>query len=279
MNTISLLKELRGYAVFDNSIVSAIVGKTTPYVNLILYRLKNRKYIIELERDLYTVQDDPLVIASQSVWPCYISFWTALRHHNLTEQLPQSIYVITTRQKKNKINFQGKEIKFIVVKPAFFFGYKKERIGKFDIFIAEPEKAIIDSILFNKISTSEIFEILRNNKEDLDFDKLMHYALKINKNSLIKRIGYMCDFIGKDYIEGFEYSYKKSQTPLKQTTFAGLSAKLKEKNTLNLCENKAYSKSSIKETSLDNKYVVLDLKSPAQGRKNKKWKVIENVRI
>src|SRR3989344_9671738 len=116
MNKINLLKELSRYAVFDVKIVSDILNKSREYSKLVIYRLKQEKLIFEIERNKYTTKKEPLVIASNLVWPSYISCWSALRYYNLTEQLPETFFVITTRaRKKRKINMENSKIIFIKV--------------------------------------------------------------------------------------------------------------------------------------------------------------------
>ncbi len=70
------------------------------------------------------------------------------------------------------------------------FGYKKERYSDFDIFMAEPEKAIIDLLLF-KVPIDDVKLALE--KEDLDFNKLSEHAKKTKNKSLMKRLGYLLE--------------------------------------------------------------------------------------
>ncbi|MCQ8898325.1 MAG: hypothetical protein NQU48_02650 [Hadesarchaea archaeon] len=62
--------------------------------------MKREKLIREIERNKYTLHEDPLLIASSITWPSYISCWAALSHHHLTEQLRTAIHVVTTRSRK-----------------------------------------------------------------------------------------------------------------------------------------------------------------------------------
>lgn len=234
--TINILKELEKYPVFDNKTVRTAIKKDANYTKLFVHRLKNEGLIKEIERDLYTLQDDILVIASHIVWPCYLSLWTALRYHNLTEQLPQTLFVATTKQKRKVLNIQNTEIKFITIKPKYFFGYKKEQHNNFNIFIAEPEKALIDAVLLRRISITEIFDIIRNHVNEIDAKKIVDYILKVDNKAVTKRLGYILSASGKDI-------YKKLQI------------------------------------LIDNKYIPLDIMLPKKGKKNKKWKIIENVTL
>ena len=162
MKRISLIKRLEKYPIFTLKTVSEIIEKERNYSKLVIYRLKKYKLIYEIEKNKYTLNKDPLIIASNIIWPSYISGWSALRYYNLTEQLPQAVNVITTRaRKKRKINFNNTKIIFTKIRPKYFFGYKRERYDNFDIFIADKEKALIDSALLRKVSFQEISSIIK----------------------------------------------------------------------------------------------------------------------
>ncbi len=237
MDKINLLKELEGYAVFSNKTVRELTNKNSAYTKLLIYRLKKQGLIAEIEKNKYTVQKDVLVIASNIVWPCYLSCWTALRYHNLTEQLPQNIFVITTRARKTRaVVFRGNKILFIKVKPKSFFGFKKESHADFIIFMAEKEKAVIDSALFKKISFSELSSIIKQHADEINSRLLVDYLKKTKNRALIKRFGFLLDKLGMDF-------YSEVKRFINAT------------------------------------YILLDYSLAKKGGKNKKWKVIENVKL
>lgn len=199
MNKIRLLKELERYVIFNNKVLRDITGKPSSYVKLLVYRLKKQDLVFEIERNKYTVHKDSLLIASRIVWPSYLSCWTALRYHNLTEQLPTSIFVITTRaRKKSRLKFENTEIIFIKIKPKYFFGFNKENYGGFTIFMADPEKALIDSALFKKISFLELYSMMKEHKKEINMKLIIIYLKRIKNKTLIKRFGFAFDKLGFD---------------------------------------------------------------------------------
>lgn len=237
MNKINLIRELKKYPVFNLKTFREIIKKESNYAKLSIYRLKKEDFIFEIEKNKYTTEKDAILISSNIIWPSYISGWSAIRYYNLTEQLPQAVLVITPRKRKKKeIRFNNTKIIFTKVQPKYFFGYKKESYGEFNIFIAEKEKALIDSVLLKKISLSEICEIIKNNLEEINVDLLINYLIRIKNKTLIKRFGFLLDSIGID-------KYKKFKK------------------------------------FVDFKYILLDYALSEKGKKNKKWKVIENVKL
>ena len=237
MKNIELIRKLEKYPVFGLKTVRDIIEKDENYTKLVMHRLKKNKLILEIEKNKYTLNRDPIIVASNIIWPCYISIWSALRYHNLTEQLPHFIFVITTRtRKKREINLGSTKILFIKIKPKYFFGYKREKYLNFDIFVAEKEKALIDSALFKKISFSEISDILRDNIKNIDIDLFINYLIKIRNKTLIKRFGFLLDNLGID-------------------------------------------KNKILKKFIDFKYVPLDYALTVKGKKNEKWRIINNVKL
>lgn len=237
MNKINLIRKLEKYPVFNLKTLKDIIDKDSGYSKLVIYRLKKDKLIFEIEKNKYTTKKDAILISSNILWPSYISGWSALRYYNLTEQLPQIILIITTRKRKKKeIKFNNTKIIFTKVKPKYFFGYKKEIYSEFNIFIAEKEKALIDSALLKKVSFSEICGIIKNNIENIDINLLMSYLIKIKNKALIKRFGFLLDKLNID-----RYNEVKK--------------------------------------FINFKYIPLDYALSKKGKKDKKWKVIENVKL
>lgn len=185
MKSIYLLKRLERFPLFTENDVAKVINKNHKYVRTLLHRFHKGNLINRVERGKYTLHEDPLIFASHIVIPSYLSLWTALRYYNMTQQHPKSFFVLSPVKRKDikKLN-----IHFLSTK--HLFGYKKERYSDFDIFIADPEKTIIDALLF-KIPIEDIDFALEN--ENLDFKKISMYAKKTKNKSLIKRLGYILE--------------------------------------------------------------------------------------
>lgn len=227
MKTIKLLKILQDYPLFTENDVAKILDKKPEYIKNLLYRIRKQRLIYKIERGKYTIYDDALIFASYIYIPSYISLWTALRYYNLTEQLPRTIFVMVPKSRKS-LKFNNTEIEFI--KTKHFFGFKKERYTNFDIFMAEPEKALIDSLLSKNLPLDEIVKAIK--AKQLKIEKLISCAIKIKNKALIKRLGFIL-----------------------------------EENNFNSEKLKKF---------VDNNYTILDLMLGKKGKKNKKWKIIDN---
>lgn len=207
------LEYFKKYPVFDSLVLRNKLDKSREYTNLFLYRLTKRKLIMRIEKNKYTVFDDPFLIASRIIWPSYISCWSALNYHHLTEQVPSDIWVVVTKNKKD-IKFSNTNIRFIKIKTNCFFGYNKVKYCNLDIFIANPEKAIIDSILLGKISFSEVKDIILSNVKRIKIRKFLSYLVRIGNKSLIKRFGFLFESIGRDYYRTLKRYIDATYIPL-----------------------------------------------------------------
>lgn len=158
------------------------------YSNYFLREMKKGN-LIRVKRGYYVKPENSIYeISSNIIYPSYVSLFSALNYYKITEQLPNIIQVICTKQKK-EIRFFNYVIKFIKVKPRWMFGIKREN----NVFIATQEKLILDSLKFqNEMGNfDEIIELIK--KSEIKKDKIISYLLLAEEKSLIKRIGYLLE--------------------------------------------------------------------------------------
>jgi len=176
----AIRKALQNYPVFTVRDLSSLLNKKMDYAYLQAYRWKKQRLIHEIEKGKYTLEEDPFLISSWIVWPSYISGWAALHYYHLTEQLPFTIQVITTRKRKKKVlDYGNAKIRFATVKSSFFLGFQRVIYQQKEIFIAEKEKALIDALATKKMSLAESIEIIKVNKRKINFRKLLSYAVMV----------------------------------------------------------------------------------------------------
>ncbi len=189
VNRIKILSELKKYPVFSVNTISRIINKKNDYSKLVAHRLKKSGLVFKLEKNKYTVHSDALLVSSHIVWPCYVSSWSAIRYHGMTEQLPNCIQIITTRsRKKRKIRFNNTTIEFIKIKKDNFFGFAKTPYRDFEIFMAEKEKAMADALYLKHASLETFLEILGQHKKELDIKKLVSYLKRMKMNRVVYKI-------------------------------------------------------------------------------------------
>jgi len=190
MNAVEMLKALQSKPVFGVKDVQRIGTCSRKYAIEILGRMKARGLIKKISENAYTTKDDINVIASNMIYPCYISFWYASYYLGYTEQIVNTVQVSTTVRKK-RIEFENYEIKFIPLK--HFFGYRKIRTSEGDIFIAEDEKLLIDAFLRPEEcgNFDEIEKIFENAK--ISREKIVEYLKAVGSMTVIKRVGFLLE--------------------------------------------------------------------------------------
>lgn len=160
-----------------------------------LDRLKSGTYLIVPleagETGEYTEHE--YVIASHLADPMYISYWTALSHHNLTEQVPLTVYAATTERIPTR-EIHNVTYKFITLTEKKFFGYEKTAVSNHTVTIATVEKAIADCADHPE-HCGGIIELANalTNAEDIDWKTVVEYVLRMENGAAIKRIVYLSD--------------------------------------------------------------------------------------
>lgn len=162
----------------------------------------------------------PFVISAFLIQPSIISHWSALQHHGLTEQLPQTITastpkkVITPSMRRNSLTndsqkhawiIEGIRYEYITVsKKSFDLGVETIWIpwagadGSYQIKITDKERTILDLFIHPKIfgGIGEALGVLESSLGSINIEKLVNYALKYNKKYLAKRLGWALEYFG-----------------------------------------------------------------------------------
>jgi predicted transcriptional regulator of viral defense system len=140
-------------AVYSTQQLSNLINKSKPITNVYASRLVEKGLAKKILRGKISFKDDEYVIASQLFEPSYISLSSALFFHGLVKQIPRYIQCVSP---KNSRKYLEHGIIYHKIPSSLFFGYEKyEKSGSY-IFVADPEKAIIDAIYLNAISKSTI---------------------------------------------------------------------------------------------------------------------------
>jgi predicted transcriptional regulator of viral defense system len=213
MKKLEILEKIKKTPVFTPKLLKTL---KIDYANLYIHRLEKQKLVKRIEKNHYTTYSDPFLIASRIIWPSYLSCWSALKFHNLTEQVPFSLQVVIPYYKK-QIVFENTPIIFVTSKGQNFFGYEKINYQGFEIFVADKEKAIIDCALYRKASFSELIDIVKNNFKELDLAKFIRYLKKIGNKSLVKRFGWLFDTLGRDTYKNLKRYIDKVYIPVDYT--------------------------------------------------------------
>lgn len=156
--------------------------------------------MIRLKRGLYQIrfaEGGPelpdLYVANRLYEPSYVSLETMLSFYSLIPEVAAGVTSVTTRQTKYFRNKLG-GFKYSSCKTEAFGGYRIMLYEGFKVYVAEPEKALVDFVYFKRRSGQKIdLEGERFDQErlrKLSWRKVFHYAGLYNKKTLaaVKRI-------------------------------------------------------------------------------------------
>lgn len=147
-----------GEPVLRTSDVMACLGVDKSHASKILARLASTGHVVRIKRGLWVFsrEIDPLSLPEYltAPFPSYVSLQTALYYHGMISQIPEVIYVVSLARTRVFRTAMG-TFSIHHATPSFLFGY--DRVGKHQINIATPEKALIDLLYFSP-AKSKLFQ-------------------------------------------------------------------------------------------------------------------------
>ena len=222
---VRLLRQLLlcGKYIFNmrDAMVAATLEKIpNKQLRKILSNLAKHKRVLRLRRGLYVsigllseqTNTHPFVISTYLIQPSAISHWSALQYHGLTEQMPQIITASTPskvvtpsmREKrshelklKHAWEIDGVRYEYINVQQKHLFGIEKIWLDEhFQIPITDKERTLLDVFIYPKMfgGMGEAFGLLENSLAIIDIQKLVDYAIRYGKKSVIKRLGWVLEY-------------------------------------------------------------------------------------
>lgn len=194
---------------------------------VIVERLAKKKWIVRIIKGKYLIvpltagvrgeyTEHEFIIASLFK-PCYIAYWTALNYYGFTEQVPNKIFVAIRKRMRDR-EILGMKFKFVYVSEKKFFGFNNVLISNVRVKISDKEKTIVDCLDKPKYcgGIEEITKAIFFAKDEIDFEKLTNYAIKIGNNAVLKRLGFILDFLNLDS-KNFENKISDSYSILDPT--------------------------------------------------------------
>ncbi len=174
----------KGLTIFSPQDLLNLIGGSEISQRFLLTRAVKRGDALKLRRSLYALASHPpseLEVANRLYRPSYVSFTFALSYYHI---IPETVYAITCATTRTSAAFDvlGKQFIYRRVKRAAFTGYRTEQVNNRAVLIAEPEKALVDTLYFvalNKQGLPERVDIARLSKQKISaFAKLFaHPAL------------------------------------------------------------------------------------------------------
>lgn len=171
------------------------------------HNLVRKKWLDRLKPGLYLIvplaagetgeyTEHEFVVASHLADPTYVSYWSALNYHGLTEQVPLTVFAATTEQVPER-EIHGVTYRFVTLTPEKFFGSEPVDVGGHQVDVATVEKTLADCADHPEHcgGITELAKALRN-AADVDYDTLAEHLLRLGNGAAIKRVVYLADRLG-----------------------------------------------------------------------------------
>jgi len=203
-----LTLESEGKKIFTFGDAREILKTTDTSVRNVVYRLKKKNRITEIEKGKYVLSparsgleglwvEHPFLVVPNLIGEYYIGFWSAMNYWGMTEQIPRTVFVATKKRKRG-IEYGNQEFKFVILSKKKFFGFVREKIEDFEFNVSSREKTIVDCLAHLEYcgGISEVAKAIRNAGDELDWSELMRILNKIGISAVDRRLGYLLDALG-----------------------------------------------------------------------------------
>lgn len=200
--------ENKGRTAFSISDAKKILGASNASVWNVIYRLKKKGRIEEIERGKYLLipakagveglwSEVPYLVLPDILKDYYVGFYSALNYWGMTEQVPGAVLVATPKQRKN-LKYGPTTFKFVRLSKKRFFGFVEEEMSGVKFKISSKEKTILDCLMYPKYcgGLDEAAKGIWEAKDELDFDRLLAYAKKFDVSIVTRRLGYILEVLG-----------------------------------------------------------------------------------
>jgi len=190
------------------------VGLSPGYFLQAMHHLVRAGWIVRVKKGLYALSGavpgttalHEFEIAMALVQPAAISYWSAMSHHGLTDQVPRRVFVLTTARsvpRRRGAKPEGTETgypvggtvyQFVQVKPERFFGIEQVWVNEARIAITDPERTLLDGLMVPQYcgDFSEVLHAFELRAPKLDVERIIGYAMKLDA-ATAKRLGWILE--------------------------------------------------------------------------------------
>jgi predicted transcriptional regulator of viral defense system len=197
-----------GKQVVSNSEIKKYFPEKYKYTNQVIYNLKKKKILSPIKRGFYSFNNMGSLPIGRQInnytmgnifFPkknYYIGYYNMFNYYGLTQQLPQTTFIINTSLSATKI-INGLQYKFIKVKDEYMYGIEEKEMSGGIVKISDKEKTLIDMIYkYNYVggiipAMEKLEEIIKN--KNLDIKKFIDYAVRFPQIKVRKIIGIVLD--------------------------------------------------------------------------------------
>lgn len=191
MKLVNLINLVGGLPFFDLPTVIRLSGGKKQTILPQFHHWKQMGYLISLRRGWYTLSNSyrkvrlsPLRLANELYRPSYLTNEWALSYYGVIPEKVTQYTSVTTRVTRRFENPFGRFI-FSSVKKELFWGFSRRNIDGEPVWIADPEKALLDLFYLQqgKWTEKRLFE-MRLDLSGFDWERLKTFSVKWGSSRL-----------------------------------------------------------------------------------------------
>jgi predicted transcriptional regulator of viral defense system len=221
-----------GQTTFTHADAVRITGLQPPLASSLLHKAAKRGLVTQLKRGLFVIvppelgtsveySGNPYSIARHLAGSAfyYLSHASAMELHRMVTQPQFVVYISSTKHILNQ-TLNGTPFRFVLLKPKDFFGTMKHWVTKQEsIEISDLERTIIDGLRQPEYcgGITDIAKGLWMRRADMNVQKLLDYATRLNIGSVKRRVGYLLELFGlapEQQLQAFRKSLTATYVPL-----------------------------------------------------------------
>lgn len=201
-------------SVFNFEDAKKILDASNSAVRHVLMNLTKKRRLQRIEQGKYLLIPEkagtegywaeyPWVIVSHLIDTYYVGFWTAMNFWDMTEQIPCTIFVVTTKRKRS-LEYLKQRFEFITLSEKKFFGFVEQKASNKETFnISSREKTIVDGLMHSEYCGGmvEVTKAMWNSRKEVDWKIVLEMAEKVKINVVLKRLGYLLSILNIEDIE------------------------------------------------------------------------------
>jgi predicted transcriptional regulator of viral defense system len=197
-----------GKTVFTLAAAASMMGVSHRQAASILHAATKRGLITPVKRGLYNLipfelgsatfhLDNRYALIRESLGdrPYFFSYASALDLHNLATQPSFDVYV-TYSVRRKKMNIGGSTTHIVWMPPSRFFGWQELQAGGVHLMVSDLERTLVDAVAIPGYCGGfiEAAKAYFSAKSKVDSGKLIEYARRYKKWSVLRRAGYLLEF-------------------------------------------------------------------------------------
>ncbi len=183
----------------------------------ILSRLHRKGWLHRLRRGVYSVVplsslsatpaiEDRWALAMELFRPAFISGWSAAEHWDLTDQIFNTVSLVTARpQRQTDHLVGGARFRTRNLTEKRFFGSRRLWSNSNPILMADPSRMLIDMLDSPRFGGGgrHTLDVAREywRSDHQDPDTLLSYAIRFARGSVFKRMGFIAEQLKADVTE------------------------------------------------------------------------------